>query len=186
MCGAHTQTHKAKKAFGNARRVIIVNYSVKRRGLLRGETEQVGDFQLMRAEHTCLHIRSAGSRKSLKNTRKLCLHSSSLLLLFTFQPPSHPRLISGLPARPPLTSRSRFSQVTDGRGGQSGRKWEKKGRRGDGTNRERRRTKVSAVFALVPRAVTHWKHEEEKKKKQPKTYRLLVRLRYLSHILLGA
>lgn len=106
VCACADTNTQSKRAFGNARRVIIVNYSVKRRGLLRGQTEQVGDFQLMRAAHAGLHTRSAGSGKSLKNPRILCLHASSSLLLFTFQPPSHPRLISALPARPPLTSRS--------------------------------------------------------------------------------
>lgn len=86
-CAMHTHPDtQSKRAFGNARRVIIVNYSVKWRGLLRGETEQVGDFRLMRAEHAGLHISSAGSRKSLKKHAK---SAYTRLPRSYYSPPSH-------------------------------------------------------------------------------------------------
>lgn len=117
ICDAHTHT-QSKRPFGNASRVIIVNYSVKLRGLLRGKQSKWAIFNSTYASpaspasrhqaltsdacNICRRIRSASSRKWLK-IYKLCLRPSFLCLLFTFLP-IHIPLSFVLPLRALLMS----------------------------------------------------------------------------------
>lgn len=186
---AHTQS---KWPFGNTSRVIIVNYSVKLRGLLRGKQSKwaifnstyaspaspVSRYQVLTSDacNICRRIRSASSRKWLK-IYKLCLYPPFLCLLFTFLP-IHILLLFVLSLRALLMSqverwtgsgRWLIEMGEEGKvGGSGGKKVRTEAKREKtGTNRQRWSTKRSSV--LIPRAMTH-----RKLKKKPYKRSLII------------